>query len=666
MTRKKLWLGIAIAGLAILIGLVLASGILIKPFLEYKIRENGFPKANIESVRVIPRGLLLENVYLDPEGFSTIDAVQVTSSWSDILLRKKIDAITFKNVEISGEIDEQGQMVIAGWDATPLTKGSGGGMTLQNINVDGLTLDFETPEGAIRAEGKLTLQEKKDGSRDFQASLWGKQKQLSLTITSNGNINPNGVWQAEVEINDGRLDVTGIKASRASGKVALTGGGGTPLTYAGQFSAGGLRIKDIPFQDTAILFDSAKMEIVQFKTNPTGYGDIVVSGRITNSTPPVVQAAIDIKDMKDVVSLLELKKEDMAWVSNLDPLSLKLSIPVSSFSSPAIAAAWSATAGKSAQVFTGTAELDRAKHLISGTLIPLKISGKNLASLIPLEDRTEIAISGGTLTASGNFAYDYEQSPVKISGKLDLKSDNLSGQWQEYPFEGVSGTVSLSQLFPWVISKPQSIKISSVGTGVNLDDGVLEFKGSQISGFSVSKASFASAGGSISTKPFTWKQGAKENAVTVVMENINLNQLASSVGTGGFVAEGQLTGTLPVVFTSKGLIFKEGTVNSTGEGMFKYTPTAYPSALQGDDTRMDTVRRALSDFHFSVLQVSVNGALDGDLKTTLKATGKNPVFGERPINLNINLEGALMPVLQEALQPGQIADSIEKSITGDH
>jgi hypothetical protein len=80
---------------------------------------------------------------------------------------------------------------------------------------------------------------------------------------------------------------------------------------------------------------------------------------------------------------------------------------------------------------------------------------------------------------------------------------------------------------------------------------------------------------------------------------------------------------------------------------------------------MQTVRTALSDFRYSAFEVSIEGSLDGSLKTGLKAVGKNPTFEDRPINLNINLEGALLPALQQALQPGRIADNIEKSISGD-
>jgi len=77
------------------------------------------------------------------------------------------------------------------------------------------------------------------------------------------------------------------------------------------------------------------------------------------------------------------------------------------------------------------------------------------------------------------------------------------------------------------------------------------------------------------------------------------------------------------------------------------------------------VRSALSDFRYDSIEVRIDGALNGDMKTSLKATGKNPLFENRPINLNINLEGALAPALEQALQPEKIAARIEKSVTGD-
>ncbi len=66
---------------------------------------------------------------------------------------------------------------------------------------------------------------------------------------------------------------------------------------------------------------------------------------------------------------------------------------------------------------------------------------------------------------------------------------------------------------------------------------------------------------------------------------------------------------------------------------------------------MKTVREALSHFKFTQLELSIDGPLEGSLKTTLKAKGTNPSFGDRAIELNINLEGALGSALSQVLNP---------------
>ncbi len=665
MKRKTLWWMAGTAAGLCLAGGVIASGVLVKPYLEYKIRGSGFPKANIETVRVIPFGLLLENVSLDPDGFSTIEAVQVKGSWFDILARQTVDNITVKNVEISGELDDQGHLIIAGWDASPLTGGSGGGLTISNLNVEGLTLDFETPEGAIRTEGKVSLQQKPTGERHFQASLWGKQKQMSLTVTATGVIQTSGAWNSEIEINDGRVDISAFKASRASGKFTVSGGGESPLTYQGKVLAGGLRLQDIPFQDTTITVDSAKPELLAFQTNPTGYADIVLNGRIVDVKAPRIEASVSVKDVTDLARLFELKTADLTWLEKADPLAVKLAVPFAAFSEPQIAATWDATIGASAVPVSGTASLNREAHTLSGTLAAVKIDGATLSGLLPLDKEFDLAFTSGSVSGVGAFSYDYEAEPLTVGGNFSVQADKLGGTWKDYPLENISGTVALSQLVPWKIDKPQTVTIKTIATGVNLSDGSIQFSGSQTGGYKVSKAGFTFGGGKLSVTPFTWKTQAKTNTVTVNLENIDLAELANSVEAKGVIAQGRLSGTIPVVFGKDGLTFKNGVVTSTGEGMFQYTPATYPAALQGDDTRMETVRRALSDFRYSALEVSVGGNLDGALTTHLKATGKNPVFGDRPINLNINLEGALIPALQQALQPEKFADKIRQSINGD-
>ncbi len=43
--------------------------------------------------------------------------------------------------------------------------------------------------------------------------------------------------------------------------------------------------------------------------------------------------------------------------------------------------------------------------------------------------------------------------------------------------------------------------------------------------------------------------------------------------------------------------------------------------------------------------------------------GKSPAFEGRPVNLNLNLEGALASALTQALKPGTLSDSLKDSLT---
>lgn len=663
--RKKIWLGVSAFILAGLVALAVFSGVIIKPALEYAIRSNGFPNANIETVTVIPNGILLQNVYLDADAFSTIEAAQITGSWPDILFNRHVGGVTLKNVELSGEIDEQGQYIIAGWNASLAAEepSSDSSVTIDNIDVSGMTLDFETPEGAIRIEGKLALQSKQDKTRDFQANIWGKQKQLALNATALGSIKPDGQWTADIELLEGRLDMESIKATRASGTVKLTS---VPagITYIGKMAAGGVKIKDIPFQDFEVAFDSHNKEILNFKTSPTGHNGIVLAGRLLNQTPLAFEASAKVTRIDDITSLFDLPKDDLAWLEQTAPLDLKVSAPFSSLSAPEIEASWTASAGTTPQIFDGKAVYKRDSGELSGTLNPVSVQGRTLSALFPLKKNADLDITTGAVDLAGTFLTYPSVSPLKIDGSLKIGVKDIGGLWQDYPFTGIKGDLSLTKLLPWTLAKNQNLTAAVIGTGINLTDGKLTFDGQQNSSVAVKEASFGMAGGTLSVTPFKWTPAAKENAVTVKLDNIDLGMLAKIVDADGFTAEGTLSGSLPMSFTKKGIVFKGGGVASTKNGSFQYAPTNFPAALRGDDTRMQTVRTALSDFRYDNLEISIDGSLDGDLKTTFKASGKNPVFSDRIINLNINLEGALVPVLQEALQPGRIADSIEKSVTG--
>lgn len=668
MSFKKILIGLGSLILLAVIAVVFFSNAFIKPLLELAIRQNGFPEAHIGSVDVTPNGLLLQDVSLDKDSFSIIEFAQIDASLTDFALKRTVKNIELKNIEITGEIDAQGQYIIAGWNASLASQGdsetTGSGILIEAIALNGLTLDFETPEGAIRIEGKLALQSSQDKTRDFQANLWGKQKQLAMNATATGKISPDGQWVTDIELLEGRIDMESVKATRAAGEINLRSAPGG-IAYQGKLAAGGVRIKDIPFQDFEIAFDAAKQQILNFKTSPTGHDGIVISGHISNKMPLALDLTAEVQDMNDLASLLSLKKSDLDWLSKTDPLQLSLNAPLSALSAPQMAVKWSLDAGNPPHTLSGTAIIDREAQTLSGTLAPTTFDAATLSRLLPLEEKFEVALSEGSLALDGTFLVNFAQTPLTVPGRLNIKAKNIGGIWQDYPFNGVSGDAALTQIYPWTLAKDQSLSIKTVGTGVNLTNGQLAYEGSQTAGLSVKKASFGMADGTISAAPFKWNFAGAQNSVTLEMKDVSLKNLVSTVSANGLSAEGLMEGTLPMNFSKDGIHFKNAVITSKDGGRFSYIPSVFPAALQGEDARMVTVREALSDFRYTNIEITADGALNGDLKTTFKASGKNPVFSDRMINLNINLEGALVPALQQALQPGRIADRIQKSVTGE-
>jgi len=177
----------------------------------------------------------------------------------------------------------------------------------------------------------------------------------------------------------------------------------------------------------------------------------------------------------------------------------------------------------------------------------------------------------------------------------------------------------------------------------------------------LSESTLSIAGGIIKLAPFMIDSdftGKPPIQTQLTAKSIDMEQLAKFADVKGLTAKGLISGKIPISYSDIGINFGNGQLESDGIGNFSYTPPQIPLTLQGDDERMQLVRDALSDFQFSKLSVDINGSFDDKMKTTLKAEGKNPAMGDRPINLNLNLDGDLGAVIKQSLQMGDINDTI--------
>ncbi len=173
------------------------------------------------------------------------------------------------------------------------------------------------------------------------------------------------------------------------------------------------------------------------------------------------------------------------------------------------------------------------------------------------------------------------------------------------------------------------------------------------------------ARGQIDISPFSIRSDAPENepiSTLLTITSVDMEELAKIADVKGLKAKGRLSGTVPITSSEKGITLGHGQFLSQGSGSFAYTPDEFPPSLQGDDARMETVRKTLSDFRFSKFSVRMSGSLDDKMKTSLSAEGHNPTLGDRPIHLNLNLDGDLGAVLKQTFHTIDFKDKIRDQV----
>lgn len=144
---------------------------------------------------------------------------------------------------------------------------------------------------------------------------------------------------------------------------------------------------------------------------------------------------------------------------------------------------------------------------------------------------------------------------------------------------------------------------------------------------------------------------AKTGSARLDVTNLNLGMLPSLTGWEGLAATGTLKGTLPMVRTATGWRVVGGHLAGAENGTLTYNPPQYPAFLAQDDQRMATVRTILKQLQITSLQIDAGGDLMQEMKLALQIQGRNPDVSERPVHLNLNIEGAVFPFLKSILQP---------------
>lgn len=639
-------------------GAMATSGVAARYVLQSVLRSNGFPRAHVEDAVFTPNGLYADHISLDGNDFSTVDQLNISFGWFELLTKGVVDTVNVKSIELTGEADENGQFKLAGWDATlPLSSGGSALLPVHTLHLQGVTLDLDTEEGNFRIDGKLHLETKPDNSQSIGFSLWSKQKQLSFSLDGRGTLQASGAYDMALDLPEGRLEFDGFQASRLSGHIDYTKAAGQPSVLTGKFSAGSIKTLNALLQNVDMMLDTSSPEPFFFKTSPAGYPEISVAGRWNRNPPEQFELTIESKKAEDLYDIMTDQPDNSIkeWIGNMSPVTVQAALPVTIFDEDVKQAAWAVLLGADKTRVSGTASLEPESGNLVLDVFPAQIKAMRLAALLPLKEKYALDIVDGTVDVSGRMQIVRGNEVTDVAGPLSVAIQDMAGEWNGFLFGGLDGKVDFSRMSPLELKGPAGFVVSVLNDQGEVASGQWQLSGGGASGIQVSGLSFDLAGGRVTASPFA----ASGDIKTVLkLDHIDMAKLSALAKSESIVAQGTLSGELPLHIKKGTLTFLTGKLGSDGTGFFKYAPQKFPSALQGNDPRMETVRQALSDFRFSVLSFEMDGPMDGNMTTRLRTSGTSPLFGTRAIQLNLNLEGALGPVLQQFLQAGDLGATL--------
>ncbi|MGF1628348.1 MAG: YdbH domain-containing protein [Kiloniellaceae bacterium] len=291
----------------------------------------------------------------------------------------------------------------------------------------------------------------------------------------------------------------------------------------------------------------------------------------------------------------------------------------------------------------GRASLEAVSRLLS-----FAPDGLQPATISPL--LADLENVSGSLTAAARLAWP--RDPARESGRVTLSNLSFNGQGAEVA--GLDLDITLESLQPLASAPSQRLRIRSLDAGVPIEDIELLFSLDEAPGprLSVEDGGFDLGGGRWRIEPTALSPGAARNRIVLATDGLDLATFFDLIAVDGLSGIGKLQGNLPIVFAGEDILVEEGRFEALGPGRLSIRIQALRSALAGGGETVEMAIKALEDFHYEELSLTIAKAADNEATLGLSTLGRNPeVLDGQLFRFNINLESNLTSVL-EALRQG--------------
>ena len=263
----------------------------------------------------------------------------------------------------------------------------------------------------------------------------------------------------------------------------------------------------------------------------------------------------------------------------------------------------------------------------------------------------------------GEAAVSWAQSRVSSSAKLSL--GDLAFGTTPAEVAGLNGEIVLDDLINLKSQGTQNLTLGLLDAGIPLRNGTIVLTLPGDGSLRINKAAWPLAGGSLDVIDLNITPEGLPDIIIANIRDMDAGALARSVDIDGLEAEGKLAGSIPVRISADGPVIDDARIWSEKGGVLRFRSQVALQSLKQSGEMAELLAKALSDFRFSNLQMSMDGPLSGDITAKAKINGANPaLYDGKRIELNVSLQGALRDLLQSASVLNDLPETIRDRVKG--
>ncbi|SNC75940.1 Dicarboxylate transport [Marinobacter sp. es.048] len=273
---------------------------------------------------------------------------------------------------------------------------------------------------------------------------------------------------------------------------------------------------------------------------------------------------------------------------------------------------------------------------------------------------------------SGNARLSMEVSTdqggeLAASGSVELQ--DVGGVFNRTAVSGLTGLVRGSLENSQIAASFRDMTVGEINAGIpvssvlfsgNYNAPVMEMLAGTLE---VQQARARFLEGTLRVPPAVYELGPGSGRIPVEVEDVSLSRLMAVYPAEGLSGSGLLRGRVPLGITGDGVQVSAGSISAIDPGGRLQLPADKLQAMLGGNQAMDIVVQALQNFHYSVLNSTIDYDEQGKLSLGLRLEGKNPdLRGGQPVVLNVNLEEDIPALLTSLQLSGRVNEAVTRRV----